>query len=94
MDVYQRATVVPDRQSLDRPQPGQCGVRAARHQLMDTYRARADGLFNDLLQRGALRGRTASEAFYIKCDAETNPPELREAGQSHGRNRTGACSAG
>jgi uncharacterized protein len=37
--------------------------------------------FTDLWQRGALRGRTAQEAFYIKCDAETNPPELRERGE-------------
>ncbi len=36
--------------------------------------------FNDLFKRGALKGRTPQEAFYIKCDAETNPPEVREAG--------------
>jgi phage tail sheath protein FI len=30
---------------------------------------------------GALFGDTAQEAFYVKCDAETNPPELRELGQ-------------
>lgn len=30
---------------------------------------------------GALFGATAQEAFYVKCDAETNPPELREIGQ-------------
>ena len=29
----------------------------------------------------ALFGRTPQEAFYVKCDAETNPPELRELGQ-------------
>jgi phage tail sheath protein FI len=34
-----------------------------------------------LLQDGALKGATSSEAFYVKCDAETNPPEVREAGQ-------------
>jgi Bacteriophage tail sheath protein len=37
--------------------------------------------FTDLLQRGALHGRTAQEAFYIKCDAETNPPEVRDRGE-------------
>lgn len=37
--------------------------------------------FADLLQQGALAGRSAGEAFYVKCDAETNPPETREAGQ-------------
>jgi uncharacterized protein len=30
---------------------------------------------------GALFGATASEAFYIKCDAENNPPETRDVGQ-------------
>jgi phage tail sheath protein FI len=30
---------------------------------------------------GALFGNTAAEAFYVRCDAETNPPELRELGQ-------------
>jgi phage tail sheath protein FI len=30
---------------------------------------------------GMLFGSTAQEAFYVKCDAETNPPELREVGQ-------------
>ncbi len=26
-------------------------------------------------------GRRRSEAFYVKCDAETNPPEVVDAGQ-------------
>jgi phage tail sheath protein FI len=30
---------------------------------------------------GALFGTTAAEAFYVKCDAETNPPELRDLGR-------------
>jgi len=37
--------------------------------------------FTGLLQRGALHGRTAQEAFYIKCDAETNPPDVRDRGE-------------
>jgi phage tail sheath protein FI len=32
-------------------------------------------------QLGMLFGSTAQEAVYVKCDAETNPPELREIGQ-------------
>ena len=32
-------------------------------------------------QLGMLFGATAQEAFYVKCDAETNPPALREIGQ-------------
>lgn len=30
---------------------------------------------------GALFGATPEEAFYVKCDAENNPPELRDVGQ-------------
>ncbi|MDD1713559.1 MAG: phage tail sheath subtilisin-like domain-containing protein [Methanoregulaceae archaeon] len=33
-----------------------------------------------LWQAGALKGQTAEEAFYVKCDTETNPPETREVG--------------
>lgn len=40
------------------------------------------GVYLEQLWRaGGLAGRTASEAFFIKCDAETNPPEARELGQ-------------
>ena len=34
-----------------------------------------------LWQKGALAGATADEAFYVKCDEETNPPESRDVGQ-------------
>ncbi len=30
---------------------------------------------------GALFEATAADAFYVKCDAETNPPAVRDAGQ-------------
>jgi phage tail sheath protein FI len=30
---------------------------------------------------GALMGRTPQEAFFVKCDEETNPPDVRDAGQ-------------
>jgi hypothetical protein len=32
-------------------------------------------------RKGALFGLTPAEAFYVKCDSETNPPEVIEAGQ-------------
>lgn len=32
---------------------------------------------------GALFGSTPEEAFYVKCDAENNPPDLRERGEVH-----------
>jgi phage tail sheath protein FI len=34
-----------------------------------------------LWQRGALMGATAAEAFFVKCDEETNPPTEREQGR-------------
>lgn len=34
----------------------------------------------DLWRRGALAGATPEEAFYVKCDAETNPPDVIDAG--------------
>ncbi|NLF02638.1 MAG: phage tail sheath family protein, partial [Anaerolineales bacterium] len=30
---------------------------------------------------GALFGSTPTEAFYVKCDDELNPPEVRDLGQ-------------
>ena len=30
---------------------------------------------------GALFGNTPEEAFYVKCDEETNPPDVRDLGQ-------------
>ena len=36
---------------------------------------------SDLARRGALAGGTDADAFYVKCDAETNPPEVRETGR-------------
>jgi hypothetical protein len=35
-----------------------------------------------LWQTGALQGQIPEQAFYVKCDAETNPPEIREIGQA------------
>jgi hypothetical protein len=34
----------------------------------------------ELFQRGVLRGQSAVDAFHIRCDEATNPPELRDAG--------------
>lgn len=32
-------------------------------------------------RKGALFGLTPDDAFYVKCDRETNPPESIDAGQ-------------
>jgi phage tail sheath protein FI len=33
-----------------------------------------------LFRRGALKGATTKEAFYVRCDENTNPQEVRDAG--------------
>ncbi|MEE4218643.1 MAG: phage tail sheath C-terminal domain-containing protein [Xanthomonadales bacterium] len=35
----------------------------------------------NIWRSGALFGATPEEAFYVKCDDETNPPEVRDLGQ-------------
>src|SRR5262249_686621 len=44
--------------------------------IMRELTAYLDGLF----QRGALKGRTADEAFFVKCDNETNSSDVLDAG--------------
>lgn len=36
---------------------------------------------NALFQRGALRGGTPEEAFYVRCDGTTNPLDARDRGE-------------
>jgi phage tail sheath protein FI len=40
-----------------------------------------ENFLDDLWTAGALVGATRDEAFYVKCDEETNPPEARDVGQ-------------
>jgi len=35
-----------------------------------------------LFQRGALKGATPNQAFFVKCDSETNPPSVIDAGMA------------
>ena len=51
-------------------------------QLWVRIKRELDVYLTELWQAGALRGQAAEEAFYVKCDSETNPPEVREAGQT------------
>lgn len=43
-------------------------------------RSVSDFLYNQW-REGGLFGETAKQAFFVKCDAELNPPSVREAGQ-------------
>ncbi len=38
------------------------------------------GFLDDLWRAGMLDGATAAEAFDVRCDAETNPPDQVELG--------------
>jgi phage tail sheath protein FI len=40
-----------------------------------------ENFLDGLWTQGALVGGTREDAFYVKCDEETNPPELRDVGQ-------------
>src|SRR5258708_3102682 len=40
-----------------------------------------EDFLNDLWREGALIGADKGEAFYVKCDEETNPPEARDVGE-------------
>jgi uncharacterized protein len=44
-------------------------------------RASVTSFLKLVYRSGALFGATEAEAFYVKCDAETNPPEVVDAGQ-------------
>jgi uncharacterized protein len=49
--------------------------------LWAKLRRNTSAFLNRVWRDGALFGVTPDEAFYVKCDAETNPQEVIEAGQ-------------
>jgi phage tail sheath protein FI len=49
--------------------------------LWTQLRISATNFLTRVWRDGALFGATPAEAFYVKCDAETNPPDMVEAGQ-------------
>jgi uncharacterized protein len=49
--------------------------------LWGKIRRNVSAFLTNVWRSGALFGLTPQEAFYVKCDAETNPPEVRELGQ-------------
>jgi uncharacterized protein len=51
------------------------------YSLWATIRLEVSAFLTRVWRDGALLGRTAQEAFFVKCDEETNPPEVRDAGQ-------------
>lgn len=49
--------------------------------LWNRVRDRLGAYCYQLYNQGALKGTHPSEAYFVKCDAETNPLEIRAAGQ-------------
>jgi Bacteriophage tail sheath protein len=49
--------------------------------LWEKIRRSVTAFLTNVWRDGALFGNTPEEAFYVKCDEETNPPEVRELGQ-------------
>jgi uncharacterized protein len=48
--------------------------------LWENVRRVVGAFLHRVWRTGALLGRSAAEAYYVKCDAENNPPELRDSG--------------
>ena len=51
------------------------------HRLWMRLQIAASNFLKRVWRDGALFGATPAQAFYVKCDEETNPPEVVEAGQ-------------
>jgi uncharacterized protein len=49
--------------------------------LWTSLQVSASNFLTRVWRDGALFGTNPTEAFYVKCDAETNPPDMVEAGQ-------------
>lgn len=49
--------------------------------LWGRVRRDVNAFLKTVWRTGALFGSTTDKAFYVKCDAETNPPEARDLGQ-------------
>jgi hypothetical protein len=50
-------------------------------QLWQKITRNVSAFLTNVWRSGALFGTTPQEAFFVKCDAELNPPEVRELGQ-------------
>lgn len=51
------------------------------HLLWSRIRVSVGMFLKRMYKSGALMGRSPEEAYFVKCDEETNPPEVVEAGQ-------------
>jgi phage tail sheath protein FI len=64
------------------------------HRLWKRVQRTISSFLTLLWRNGALMGVSPEQAFYVKCDEETNPNEVVDAGQLVVENRPGAGQAG
>ncbi|MEO0686396.1 MAG: phage tail sheath C-terminal domain-containing protein, partial [Cyanobacteria bacterium J06649_11] len=50
-------------------------------ELWSKIRRNVTAFLTTVWQTGALFGATPEQAFYVKCDEENNPPNVRDNGQ-------------
>src|SRR6266508_2991450 len=50
------------------------------YELWSSIRSDVGGFLTGVWRDGALFGRTPQQAFFVKCDEETNPPDVRDRG--------------
>jgi uncharacterized protein len=53
------------------------------YELWSSIRSDIGGFLTGVWRDGALFGRTPQQAFFVKCDEETNPPDVRDRGEVH-----------
>jgi phage tail sheath protein FI len=51
------------------------------HGLWKTLTRSVEAFLFEQYKKGSIVGTTPEEAFFVKCDEETNPPEARDAGE-------------
>jgi phage tail sheath protein FI len=73
LDIYIKKTVYDSTQSLVF-EPNDPNTWTRISTLVQSF-------LDNLWMNGALQGSTSKEAYYVKCDADLNTAEMREAGQ-------------
>ena len=79
--LHQRAAAVQLRLGVDPQGHAVGGVRAQRRVPVGQLRVSVGNFLLGVWRGGALFGSSPDQAFFVKCDAETNPQDLIDSGQ-------------
>ena len=79
--LHQRSPALQLRRGVDHARHPVGGLRAQRRAPVAAGQVATSTFLTRVWRDGALFGATPDQAFYVKCDAETNPPEVVDAGQ-------------